>query len=237
MGDETTNLAEVLSEERLLHLLRSTEHDFVERKPKGQYGDWLQTAVAFANSAPQGFPAVLFVGVDNSGTPQEQDDAPGKPLQERLESLQKSITDTLDKAYPPIYRLCLPLRVDGGGCVAVIIPGSKNRPHFARKAYVRKGPSTTEASEDQFNSLIAERSAKVYDLRRLIGKRAILETHLKSHTSVHREVVGIVECNQHYLTFEKVDSRKRESVPVDRLALAYNYGQDMPILQTWAPGA
>lgn len=82
MGDEIANLAEVLSEKRLLHLLRSTEHDFVERKPKGRLGDWLQTAVAFANSAPIGFPPVLFVGVDDSGTQQELDGAVCKPVRQ-----------------------------------------------------------------------------------------------------------------------------------------------------------
>ncbi len=237
MSDETTNLAEVLSEERLLHLLRSTEHDLVERKPKGQYGDWLQTAVAFANSAPIGLPAVLFVGVDNSGIPQERDGTPGKSLDERLESLQKSITDTLDKAYPPINRLCLSLRVDGGGCIAVIIPGSTSRPHFAGKAYVRKGPSTTEASEDQFNSLIAERSSKVYELRKLIGKRALLEHYRKGHTGpAGRAPIQIVDCNIHFLTYESGDKAKRYSVPITRLTLSFDHGSSLTLLETWEAG-
>jgi predicted HTH transcriptional regulator len=58
------NPIETLTDEALLLKLRNSEHDFVERKPRGQKGDWLQAAVAFANSAPIGWPAVLFVGVD-----------------------------------------------------------------------------------------------------------------------------------------------------------------------------
>src|SRR5260370_19228688 len=53
-------LAESLTEESLILRLRSTEHDFVERKPRSAKGDWLQAAVAFANSAPIGWPAVVF---------------------------------------------------------------------------------------------------------------------------------------------------------------------------------
>ena len=63
-------LAESLSEEALILRLRSTEHDFVERKPLRQKGDWLQVAVSFANSAPIGWPAALYVGVDDDGKPQ-----------------------------------------------------------------------------------------------------------------------------------------------------------------------
>lgn len=237
MGDETTNLAEVLSEEQLLHLLRSTEHDFVERKPNRQYGDWLQTAVAFANSAPIGYPAVLFVGVDDSGAPQELDGAAGKPLEERLESLQKSITDILDKAYPPIYRLCVPVRVDGGGCIAVIIPGSPSRPHFAGKAYVRKGPSTSEASESQFQMLIAERSSKIYELRKLIGKRALLEQFVKNQTgSAGIAPITLTDCNQHFITYEYGQPPKRKSLPVERVAISFHHGSDQHLLQTWEPG-
>src|SRR5216683_2393750 len=63
-------LTESLTYDALVLRLKSQEHDFVERKPRNQKGDWLQAAVAFANSAPIGWPAVLFVGVDDAGTPQ-----------------------------------------------------------------------------------------------------------------------------------------------------------------------
>jgi hypothetical protein len=241
MGMETVRMPdikpnEVPDMETLLHLLRSTEHDFVERKSKKQNGDWLQTAVAFANSMAIGYPAVLFVGVDDHGTPHETKGASEMPLKQRLESLQKSITDTLDQAYPPIYRFCVPLELSDGGCIAVIIPGSEARPHFAGKAYVRKGPSTTEASEAQFDALIAERSSKVYELGKLIGKQAVLEKHLKNRTSVFRKSVKIVDCNRHYLTCESDDPLKWVAVPIERLSVTFDYDKGVPVLQVWEPG-
>lgn len=173
-------LAESLSEASLLERLRSTEHDFVERKPLRQHGEWLQVAVAFANSAPIGWPAVLFVGVDDAGMPQES--------QHKLGSLLKSISDTLDRAYPPIYRHVVPLVQDDRACVAVVIPGSAERPHFAGKAYVRKADMIQEASEGQFDALVADRLSAVREIRKHLKseshRRAFSnELHGRSRTS------------------------------------------------------
>ncbi len=231
-------LNEVPNTETLLHLLRSTEHDFVERKPKKQNGDWLQTAVAFANSTPIGYPAVLFVGVDDKGVPQEREEKDGKSLEARLEILQQSITDTLNQAYPPFYKFFVPLTLDGGGCIAVVIPGSSSRPHFAGKAYVRHGSSTKESSEAQFDALIAERSSKVYELRKLIGKKALIEHFRKNYTgSAGRGPIEVVDCNLHYLTYGYGTPPKLISIPVERLALTFDHGQNTPVLQTWEPGS
>ena len=91
-----------LTDEALLLKLRGTEHDFVERKARAQKGDWLQAAVAFANSAPIGWPAVLFVGVDDDGAPQQGP--------EKLEDLSKGVAAVIEQAYPPIYFDIRPLR-------------------------------------------------------------------------------------------------------------------------------
>lgn len=110
-------VASGLTEEALILRLRSAEYDFVERKSRSDRGAWLQTAVAFANSAPIGWPAVLFVGVDDSGAPQQRP--------EKLEDLAKSVSDVLDQAYPAIYRHFVPLHFGNGGCLAVIVPAVK----------------------------------------------------------------------------------------------------------------
>ena len=62
MSQHWHELAKSLTEETLLLRLKGNEHDFVERKPRGQKGDWLQVAVAFANSAPIGWPAFPVCG-------------------------------------------------------------------------------------------------------------------------------------------------------------------------------
>lgn len=57
-----------LSEQDLLLRLSTFEDSFVERKTSSDKKDWLSTVVGFANSAPVGSPAVLFIGVRNDGT-------------------------------------------------------------------------------------------------------------------------------------------------------------------------
>jgi predicted HTH transcriptional regulator len=105
----STYITSGLTEEALILRLQSTEHDFVERKSRSDQGGWLQSAVAFANSTPVGWPAVLFVGVDDDGKPQL---AP-----EKLEDLEKSVSDVLEQAYPAIYRHVIPLQwADGLSC-------------------------------------------------------------------------------------------------------------------------
>lgn len=103
------NPIETLTDEALLLKLSGTEHDFVERKPRGQKGEWLQVAVAFANSAPIGWPAVLFVGVDDVGTPQQGP--------EKLEDLSKSVAAVIEQAYPPIYFDIRPLHIGDRACL------------------------------------------------------------------------------------------------------------------------
>src|SRR5690349_4372693 len=51
----------------LLARLRTDEDHFTERKTFRDKDGWLRTAVAFANSAPVGWPAILFVGVTSKG--------------------------------------------------------------------------------------------------------------------------------------------------------------------------
>jgi predicted HTH transcriptional regulator len=236
MSDETTNLAEVLSEERLLHLLRSTEHDFVERKPKKQQGEWLQTAVAFANSAPIDHAAVLFVGADDAGNPQFTETEEGKSIDAVLEEQQKSINGVLDRAYPPIKIECVPLKLGKSGCIAVIIRGSRLRPHFAGKSYIRKGPSNHEASEAQFALLLAERNSKFYEIRKLLGSKAVLEQFKQNYTGVQgRRLIKIMDCNSHYLTYEDDQTQKMRSAPMDRLAISFDHAMGLPIVQTWEP--
>jgi predicted HTH transcriptional regulator len=47
--------------------MRNFEDHFVERKTAKDEKDRLKTVVAFANSAPFGYPSILFIGVKNSG--------------------------------------------------------------------------------------------------------------------------------------------------------------------------
>jgi len=229
-------LAEALSERNLKIKLQGAEHDFVERKSKTSRGDWIQAAVAFANSAPIGWPAVLFVGVSDDGVPELVEKSSGPSLEAQLESLQKSISDTLDQTYPPFYRFCIPLRLEAGGCVAVVIPGSDQRPHFAGRPYVRRGPSTKPASEAEFENLMAERNRIVYELRRLISKPVLIEFFKKNYTGSQGRISATVhDCNQHYLTYRSGIPETLSALPVGRVDISFDHRSSTPVLQTWEP--
>lgn len=191
------NPIETLSDEALLLRLRSAEHDFVERKPLKQKGEWLQVAVAFANSAPVGWPAVLFVGVDDEGNPQQESN--------KLEDLSKSVAAILAQAYPPIYFDARPLHVGDKACLAVVIPGSENRPHFAGQSYIRTGPSTISASEAQFTELIASRNSKARTLLSSVGRVVTWKNRRINRDGFYDESLDtrdttVLGCNAHYLT-------------------------------------
>jgi predicted HTH transcriptional regulator len=83
------------SDEELLSRLENFEDNFVERKRIGDSKDeWLQAAVAFANSVPIGYPAILFIGVKNTG------EIEGGA---NLDTLRQTLSKVIDEAYPAIY--------------------------------------------------------------------------------------------------------------------------------------
>jgi hypothetical protein len=50
--------------------------------------------------------------------------------------------------------------VSNSEIVAVVVPFSTNRPHFAGHAFVRQGSESVEASREIFNELIASQNDK-----------------------------------------------------------------------------
>jgi predicted HTH transcriptional regulator len=145
-----------LSDAELISRLSYTEDSFVERKSKSDRPGWLRTVVAFANSTPVGLPAILFIGVDDAGQIAPDVDT---------EKTMQAFSDYVDAhAWPPIYKFPRTLVHAGKSCVAVLVPGSAERPHFAGRAFVRVGTQTKDASEAQFSELIASRNSKVREL-------------------------------------------------------------------------
>jgi predicted HTH transcriptional regulator len=188
-----------LSDDDLLRMRRDTENNFVERKTVSDKEGWLRTAVAFANSVPIEYPAVLFVGVKDDG------ELENVAANFDWEKLQKTVAEQMGRAYPPLHFLPKMLRVDTSEFLAVIIPGSSERPHFAGKAYIRVGPETKEASDGQFDILVAQRLSKVYEIQKWKGKRVSVETMRHAHSPaispVESEMERIVEdCNQFYVS-------------------------------------
>jgi len=115
-------MIEITDTDLLLRLTNYEDH-FVERKTSGDSRDWLKTVVGFANSAPIGYPAVLYIGVRDGGAIEDA---------VNLDSMQKSFGKKLEDAYPPIYYMTKVLVKDAKQFLAIIVPGSENRPTFCR---------------------------------------------------------------------------------------------------------
>ena len=195
-----------LKDEDLLLRLKNFEDNFIERKTSGDSKDWLKTVVAFANSTPIGYPAVLYVGVKNDGTPEEKT--------VNLDSLQLSFGHKVADAYPPIYYLTKILNVGGKQILAVVVPGSELRPHFAGPSFVREGSQSVTASKEQFERLIASRNSKAYEILKWRDKEISLE-FMEEHK--HKEGV-VADCNQFFCMVKF--SNSIQSYPLRRVDIA-----------------
>lgn len=204
----------MLSDEDLLSRLTNFEDHFVERKSSGDSKDWRKTVVAFANSLPIGYPGVLFIGVKNDGTIEGN---------ANLDSLQKKFSEIIEDVYPTPYYLPRVLSKDGKQFLAVIVPGSEARPHFAGRAYVRDGSRTIEASAKSFEELITHRNSKAYKI--LEWKEKEVTIALPSQAVNDRPAklgMTVLECNQFYVTLNTGDSNIR-SIPLVDIELSSDH--------------
>jgi len=206
----------VVTEAELLSKLSDTENNFIERKTVNDTDGWLKTAVAFANSCPVGQPGILYVGVDDSGRVKKQADSYD------FEELQKTISKVVGRAWPPIYFVTHVLRKDGFQFVALVIFGSPLRPHFSGPAYVRIGPETRNASEQQYDELVAQRSSKFRALLKLKGQLVDWRSWSSFVPSFSGDGNGILqECNQFFYTIVG-DGNYMRCFPVDQTRISFD---------------
>jgi hypothetical protein len=106
--------------------------------------------------------------------------------------------------YPRIPYLPKVLNIDGRQCLAVIIPGSPERPHFSGPAYVRKGSESVDSSDEQFARLIAQRNAVAYQILLWEGRTiSFYMTKRDGDSPYTGSSFTVVDCNQFYVTLEK----------------------------------
>jgi len=216
-------MAEVISphlrDDEILSRLRNFEDQFVERKSAGDWKkDALNTIVAFANSCPVGFPGILFIGARKDGTIEEKVGD--------LDTLQMKLSEEVNTAYPPLYFFPRVLREGERQLLAVLVPGSEAKPHFAGHAYIRVGSETRKASEERFNELIATRSGKAYAILKWKGKAITVERMRQERTDMLGPVAGHFEavletCTPLVVTFRA--SHGVESVPLERVKVSYDH--------------
>jgi hypothetical protein len=200
-----------VTEAELLSKVSDTENNFVERKTIKNTDGWLKTAVAFANSCPVGQPGILYVGVDDNGVVAKQTD------NFDFETLQKTISANIAKAWPPIYFNSHILKKDGATFVAVVVFGSPLRPHFSGRAYVRVGPETRDASDGEYDELIAQRSGIVRALKKLIGQVVMWQAY---GIFAGNGEGKLLDCNQFFVTID--GGTYRRCLPIDWITLSFD---------------
>jgi len=152
-----------MSEEELLALLRQGEGPLHERKPTEDADEIRKTVVAFANTVRAPNVGILFLGVNEDGTPSGRIINPDKT--------QRKVLDYLQDCYPSIDGVgVFPFALEGQVVVAVTVPESRNTPHFTGPAYVRVGSSSRQASREMFEALVADRIEPARILRPWVGQ-------------------------------------------------------------------
>lgn len=212
----------------LLARMKRFEDHFVERKTLSDRKDWLKTIVAFANSTPDGLISVLFIGVTNEGGIEEN--------QANLDTTQKTLNKELERVYPRVEYWSVVIEENGRKALAVIVPASKNRPHFAGPSYVRRLSETCEASEQEFNELIARRNSKVTKILEHKGKWATVMNsryagpHLME--SQWPPTTTVYDCDQFYLTLASGDQpRDRQSFPLEMVSLSFDHAANRLLIK------
>ena len=214
-----------LTDAELAARLTQTEDSFVERKSQSDRPGWLRTTVAFANSTPIGLPSVLFIGVSDDGQ---------ISANVEVEKTLQAYSDYIgDHTWPPIYTLARELTHNGRSCVAVIVPGSAERPHFGGRAFVRVGTQTKDASAEQFAELIASRNSKARYILEWIGKPVSwIPRHRyrveEPYKDLNPEWRVVMACNSHWVTLGHGNTV--QSVPLYRLELGFDDTQGRPAL-------
>lgn len=201
----------------LLRLLHSAEHSFVERKTIGDVRDCVKTIVAFANTLSNDQEGVLFVGATDKGEIEAHSSS--------LDKLQMTIADKVQGIYPSVHYTTKTVQEDGRECLAVIVAGSPSRPHFAGPLFVRDGSRTVVANSERYDSLLAARTGKTYELQRWQGKQISVRTYQRqggiAYTVNQTVVQGTVfSANQFYVTVSF--GNRNQSYPLSRVQITYD---------------
>jgi hypothetical protein len=226
----------LMREEELLQRLRNSEDGFVERKSSFDQREAREAIVAFANSAHLDRPGLLFIGVRPDGSIQGVKD-PDTLARDSVDKLCK------EQCFPPITYTTAAVRADGLEVLAIIVPLSENRPHFAGNAFIREGSRTKKASNAAFEEMIASRNTKAGALLRMKGQtvsvqvrgKQIGEAVFESHFS-HDYEAKVVACDAHSVTLHLLSSGRNVAEPLEYILITVDTRwHSRPLLLIRAP--
>ncbi|HRE04635.1 MAG TPA: ATP-binding protein [Opitutaceae bacterium] len=236
--------------------LNQSEDPWTERKPvvkpSDEGRDIRRTLVGFANSVREGEFAVLFIGAANDGRHPGVHDA--DEMQRKVDSIARQ------RCFPPIDYTPVVFKVSAGTdeatIVAVVVGASRNWPHFAGHAYVRRGSKTVESSAAMLDELIAGRTDPGRTLQTFKGRVLVRERssrglflqypgsihHLDQHAvQVKEEVTGdiwAVPVKQVEILSSQplreeigIPTHATESALIERMLNHWRWGQKSPMAE------
>jgi hypothetical protein len=135
------------------------------------------------------------------------------------------------ECYPPIAFRCEVIAIGVAFVVAVVIPASKNRPHFSGPAFVRRGSESVAASDQMFNELIYARTSTAAAILKI--KNEIVDVIALGHKlgefrriddRHHREggEARILDCTAQSVRIQLIGSGRHVTEPLDHVRLVYN---------------
>jgi predicted HTH transcriptional regulator len=209
-----------LTDADILSRLTNIEDATVERKTLSDLRDAARAAVAFSNSLPVGDPGIIFIGVYNDGQIENKGIS---------DSTLNKVSGELSNIYPSITPQILVRQKDGKDFIVLIVRGSPEKPHFPGRAYIRDGTRSVDASQSQFDELIATRTSKASRILEWKNKLIILD-RLSARVSLPRvgssERKRVHECNQFYVTLDSADAPDNlESITLRRIQINWDHPQ------------
>ncbi|MGH8261351.1 MAG: AlbA family DNA-binding domain-containing protein [Steroidobacteraceae bacterium] len=234
----------MLSEAELLEMLRdgrTAESSLIERKPDNfKDKEARKVIVAFANSTPEGQEAVLFIGLD---------DKTGKATGvANTDELQRKYARVLAECYPTIDVRMHVLPFEEKDVVAIVVPASARKPHFAGGAYIREGSRSVLASDRLYEDLIQSRKDKTRELIKYRNAQTVFSVRGINYRLGSQMPLGsgkkveeipdctVKECNGHTVTFFRLDLRESFSEALNRISIEWDVRKNRPRILVVAPG-
>jgi hypothetical protein len=201
-------------DEEILRRLKDVEDHFTERKEAPQEHPMREALTAFANTAIPEKPGIIYVGVRDKGEIVGGDN---------MDSWQQKVGSWAASCFPPVNVIPVALSVEGKNILAVVVPGSPARPHFAKAAYVRKGARNEVASQQEIDEWIAYRSSKVRFILEKKGEivtlRVLNQIRIPAIFSPPGGDYKVIDCNSLWVTLYNLESQRTITQPLSQIDL------------------
>jgi hypothetical protein len=113
--------------------------------------------------------------------------------------------------------------------LAVVVPLSAARPHFARPAFKRQGAKTIPASQQEIDKWIAYRHSKVRLILDWKGQEILVD--VRKGTLATPDMHGthvVMDCNEHFVTLLRTRDKRIVTHPLSEVELKMNDGKPNP---------